>query len=151
MPTTFSTLWGNALNGIRVNWNNDPAVLTNTGDRQLNINFNLYMYAMKPTAGLKIGWTDASANPPKDYIDTLFVTNGWDTSTALTEKTASPIPNSMTMPWYFVLTWANPTASAIPKFDGFCAKFSATFTSSALATDSANNPKNPIMIWTWST
>lgn len=91
MPTTFSTLWGNALNGIRVNWNNDPAVLTNTGDRQLNINFNLYMYAMKPTAGLKTGWTDASVNPPKSYIDTLYVTNGWDTSATLTA--ATPVPN----------------------------------------------------------
>ena len=55
------------------------------------------------------------------------------------------------MPWYFVLTWANPTANAIPKFDGFCAKFSATFTSSALVTDTVNNPKNPIMKWTWAT
>jgi hypothetical protein len=101
MPTSFSTLFGSNLHGVKVTWGNDP---NKAGDRVLSINFELKMYSAKLTGGCL---SACGANP----LDTFYATTGWDTSTLTGGSTIDKNLN-------FVMTWKNPTGT-IPPFDGF--------------------------------
>jgi hypothetical protein len=48
MPSSFFTLYGSNLHGVKVNWQNDP---TKSGDRELTMAFTINMYSAKFTAG----------------------------------------------------------------------------------------------------
>jgi hypothetical protein len=48
MPSSFYTLYGSNLHGVKINWQNDPKL---TGDRELKIAFTINMYSAKFTAG----------------------------------------------------------------------------------------------------
>ena len=50
MPTTFATLFGSSLHGVKIIWSNNPAA---TGDRILSIDFTINMYAAKFSCGLE--------------------------------------------------------------------------------------------------
>ena len=104
MPTSFSTLFGSNLHGVKVTWGNDPS---KSGDRVLNINIELHMYSAKLTAGCIVG--PCSSKP----LDTFYASPGWDTTTPLSGGVTT-----MDKPFSFVMTWKNPNGTT-PAYDGF--------------------------------
>jgi len=54
MPSSFFTLYGSNLHGVKVNWQNDP---TKSGDRELTMAFTINMYSAKFTAGPEVDVT----------------------------------------------------------------------------------------------
>ena len=91
MPTSFSTLFGSNLHGVKVTWGNDPA---KAGDREMTIGYTLNMYSAKFTAGL------AAANG-LNPADIFYLTTGWSTDALDGTTTIKKDIN-------FVLAWKNP-------------------------------------------
>lgn len=75
MPTKFYTLFGNNVHGIKATWQNDPTI---TGDRTLTLDFDLHMYAAKPTFGLVDTATPQLVNGVSTYAEP-WTTLGWGT------------------------------------------------------------------------
>ena len=123
MPTKFYTLFGNNIHGIKVTWGNDPAA---TGDKSLAIDFELNMYAAKPTFGITggvpvtIGGTTISPEP-------WVTSSNWNSATNV-------LGSGITVQklYDFMLVWTNPVSTAFPKYDGFCAQMIATIGSDNL-------------------
>lgn len=113
MPTKFYTLYGNSVHGIKVTWGNDPTV---TGDKTLTIDFELNMYAAKPTFGIEgnapVTVGGVSVNPEP------WTTAGWNTAT----NTGG---TQVMKTWDFLFIWKNPVTGGYPINDGFCAQMVA--------------------------
>ena len=109
MPTSFYTLYGSNLHGVKVNWQNDPS---KSGDRTLTMAITLNLYSAKFTAGLENDVTTGGVTYSKEP---QYTTLGWDTST-----------NTFAKSFNLLFSWKNPVASGVPAYDGFDARFDAS-------------------------
>lgn len=112
MPTSFYTLYGSNLHGVKVNWQNDP---TATGDRTLTIGLTLNLYSAKFTAGLE---NDVTVGGTTYKKEPQYTSVGWDTS----NNANTPFAKS----FYLLMSWKNPVSSGVPAYDGVAAKFDAS-------------------------
>ena len=113
MPSTFYTLYGSHLHGVKMTWMNDP---TAAGDRELTMKFDLNWYSAKFTPGIISSYTTGGVTYP---ADSFYLTTGWDT---ITHSTANPWGKVV----HFQFTWQNPASGGFPTFDGFDAQFKAS-------------------------
>lgn len=112
MPSSFYTLYGSNLHGVKINWQNDPKL---TGDRELKIAFTINMYSAKFTAGPEL---DKIINGVTYKKELQYVSPSWDTSDAANTLWAKNLS--------LLFTWKNPVTGSFPAYDGFNAQFRAT-------------------------